>query len=723
MSIPDLDKLKREADGMFDFLGEEAANHAQRPRKTKSDSESFNMPIIRKPVPVSESGALRAGSASSVPDFNDDFDFLKSDNPAQSHEQVSPHAPMPNAHEDLFEGVHDYTDERERSLQLPMLILLSTTLFVVAGAAAYWFSQNEFADLFKTDPATQTSSPAVSPAATVVAPTQEVETPTQEVVAPSQDTVEIADAASVEPAEEIATPLPSSLYTQFSTQLETLEVMLAEGKLDEAEASLQAMDRSVYGYGQAEFDDIQQQIVRMRGGDDAVAQAEDALAEQIESERLAAQAQAAEEARIAEQARLAEEARLAAEAKAAEEARIAEQNRLAEQARLDAEARAAEEARIAEQARLAEEARLAEQARLAEEARLAAQAQAAEEARIAEQARLAEEARLAAEAQAAEAARIAEQERLAEEARLAAEAKAAEEARLAEQERLAEEARLAARTKQAELAQLAEQAKQAEAARLAEQSSQADAAQQAANADVTAAPQANEQLLLEQRAAAMLAQREKAAEAQRRAAAAKAEREAQEQERAAAAKAAAEARAARERAASARLAAQRLETQRAAEAAAAQAARDARAAQAARAAALAEQNRLAANSNREQPGLSIQPRQQSAPISDADFNRVAERFVELKDAIENRDITTVIALTQQSGQRVQQMLQIFQNTEAVEARVSNIRSSNADGIISGTLKIQKLVKSGGLKVDAPDNLSSIRLTSNRTSSGWSPIGW
>jgi len=650
MSIPDLDKLKRDADGMFDFLGEEAANNAQRPRNTKSGSDDFNMPIIRKPVPVSESGALRAGSASELPDLNDDFDFLKSENSAHA---------VARDDEDLFEGVHEFVGEKERSLQLPLLILLSIGLFAVAGLATYWFSQNDITALFKSgtsDVALDSTfenaqiAPPASPtdvSADLVNPAQ-VESVTDSVTPTTFENQSAEQGLSfdstVDSASVVNTPSPSSLYTQFTEQLAALESLLSEGKLSEAETRLTSMDRSVYGYGQAEFEDIQQQIVRMRGGTDALEQAEGALVEQLEKERLAAQVKQAEEVRIAEQARLDEEARLAALAKQAEEARVAEQARLDEEVRLAALAKQAEEARVAEQARLAEEARLAAQAKQAEEAR------------------------------------IAEQARLDEEARLAAQAEQAEEARIAEQARLTEEARLAAQAKQAELARLAEQARQIEAAQLAEQARQA-AAEQAVTSP------SSDQLLLEQQAAAMLAQREKAAEAQRRAAVARA----------------------------------RLAAQRAAEASAARAAREAQAARAA----LAEQNRLAAlaQSNRAQPGLTIQPRQQNTPISDADFNAVAERFVELKNAIENRDITAVIALTQQSGQRVQQMLQLFENNEAVEARVSNIRSSNADGIISGTLNIQKLIKSGGLKVDAPDNLSSIRLTSHRTNTGWSPIGW
>ncbi|MFA7491725.1 MAG: hypothetical protein WCY58_13310, partial [Mariniphaga sp.] len=122
------------------------------------------------------------------------------------------------------------------------------------------------------------------------------------------------------------------------------------------------------------------------------------IGEILETTRLAAEAEAAEQARLAAEA--AEQARILAEveAKAAEEARVAAEAQAAEQARLAAEAEAAEQARLAAEA--AEQARiLAEaEAKAAEEARVAAEAQAAEQARLAAEAEAAEQARLAAEA-------------------------------------------------------------------------------------------------------------------------------------------------------------------------------------------------------------------------------------------------------------------------------------------------------------------------------------
>ncbi len=119
-----------------------------------------------------------------------------------------------------------------------------------------------------------------------------------------------------------------------------------------------------------------------------------------------------------------------------------------------------------------------------------------------------------------------------------------------------------------------------------------------------------------------------------------------------------------------------------------------------------------------------QPTQQaSTSISDDDFNFVAGKFVELKTAVANKDIDTVIALTKPSGKRIQQMLQIFENNASIQARVSNVATRNADGVIVGELKIQKLIKNSGAEATVPSNLSSISLTSERGPEGWSAIAW
>ena len=131
----------------------------------------------------------------------------------------------------------------------------------------------------------------------------------------------------------------------------------------------------------------------------------------------------------------------------------------------------------------------------------------------------------------------------------------------------------------------------------------------------------------------------------------------------------------------------------------------------------------AARQNNAQAQLQITPKPLNRSISDDDFDFVAGKFFALKTAIENKDIGSVIAVTQRSGRRVQQMLQLFENNVSVKARISNVASRNAEGVIVGRLQIQKLEKQSGVVVDAPANLSSITLTSKYGSDGWSAIAW
>jgi len=195
---------------------------------------------------------------------------------------------------------------------------------------------------------------------------------------------------------------------------------------------------------------INRQARIFNNDDEYVSKKEDDALENKITNRLRAEAEAAEEARLKAEAEAAEEARLKAEAEAAEVARLKAEAEAAEVARLKAEAEAAEEARLKAEAEAAEVARLKAEAEAAEVARLKAEAEAAEVARLKAEAEAAEEARLKAEAEAAEEARLKaerlEAERV-EAERLEAERLEAErlEAERLEAERLeAEKARLKA---------------------------------------------------------------------------------------------------------------------------------------------------------------------------------------------------------------------------------------------------------------------------------------
>ena len=180
----------------------------------------------------------------------------------------------------------------------------------------------------------------------------------------------------------IVQPDPTSLNARFRNQLANLETLIAQGELDQADQVLQTMDRSVFGYGAPEFSQISERITAIRqGGDGASQAATDSEGQALAQADLLAEQQA-EQARAAEAQRQAQQEQAAAEAQrlAQQEQAAAEAQRLAQQEQAAAEA--AEAQRLAQQEQAAAEAqRLAQQEQAAAEAqRLAQQEQAAAEA-------------------------------------------------------------------------------------------------------------------------------------------------------------------------------------------------------------------------------------------------------------------------------------------------------------------------------------------------------
>ncbi len=413
---------------------------------------------------------------------------------------------------------------------------------------------------------------------------------------------------------------PSPLMQKFRAELDRLEQLLAAGSLDEAEAALKSMDRSIYGYGATEFAAIENRIDQLRSGDVSPEQ----NSEQAEATRLAEE-QAAREAAVrqAEQQAAREEAARLAEEQAAREAAV----RQAEQ-----------------QAAREEAARLAEEQAAREEAVRQAEQQAALE----------------------EAARLAEEQTAREEAARQAELQSAREAAA----RRAEEQ--AARIEQI---RLAEEAARTEAERLAQSRSQADSAATAALSEAQTIDRdriATDRRIAEERAAL---QRQQARE-------------------------------------------QRLIEAREREAQAEQAR-----------AAVQGSNRgepetgspSAADRSANQASDNITAA--STVVSDADLQLVYQRFVNLQRAISQRDINAVVSLTQRSGARVQQFMQIFENSSEIDARIKNVSTSNATGEIKGTLQINRIRRANGSYVQPPASLSAIPLSSKRDENGWSAISW
>ena len=110
-------------------------------------------------------------------------------------------------------------------------------------------------------------------------------------------------------------------------------------------------------------------------------------------------------------------------------------------------------------------------------------------------------------------------------------------------------------------------------------------------------------------------------------------------------------------------------------------------------------------------------------ISDAELQRVYGSFNQLVSAIESRDISSMIDLTELSGLRVQQFLQLFENNVGIEASLRNVSTLDASGEIQGILQVTRLVRADGSVTGPPFNLSSVHLSSVREGNGWSAIRW
>lgn len=111
------------------------------------------------------------------------------------------------------------------------------------------------------------------------------------------------------------------------------------------------------------------------------------------------------------------------------------------------------------------------------------------------------------------------------------------------------------------------------------------------------------------------------------------------------------------------------------------------------------------------------------PITDGDLQRVYGQFSQLQDAIENRDVNAVIELTERSGIRIQQMMQMFENNVSIQTRLRNVSTLDAAGQIQGTLQITRLERADGSITGPPLNLGSVRLSSTRQGNDWSAIRW
>jgi hypothetical protein len=679
MSKPEYDRNDQGDSSMFDFMSkntDEQGTRASAARKSKRKV----MPVKRKPVPVSKSGPLlppKPGDPVEPPPplttgivkksvagvakktrISDDLDFLdetradlpdlrpantnksryiKLDNvrpihkvgsseEQQSLEQEFQHLGSKQTKNSELEfetdwraGHASYEDTpEENSAGWVRGILPVCALVIVAGGGIYAYTAGYFNELIASrDAELMDSSDRVE--------------------------LQLTDAPAVTSLDSPIVAVESTLFVRFRSQLAAIESMLENGSLDDAELALINMDRSVYGYGVAEFSALENQIASSRRKQVS----ENDGAELAEAERV-------------EQQRLANEAVLVAE-KLQQDAKNAA---AAETARLEQVLFEAENARVA-QARIDE---------AAESARLEQALFEAEKARVAQ-------------------ARVDEA--------------AAESARL-------EQALVEA--KKAQLAKVKADEEKALQARLVNETTQEN----------TSATQERLEINQAQRAAELIARN---ADKIRQDALEEVARDEARRQIATADRLATDRRIAEERAAAQRRAVREARLIRAREIEAAKVA--------AEASDQANSSRSRAAAADQQPSsaqvivqsLNSEPKPQAPvvtqvlTISDDELQTVYRRFTALQNAISNRDISTVVKLTERSGLRVQQFMQIFENSVGIDVRIRNVSTSNATGEINGTLQIRSIKRNDGTLAAPPAGLASIKVKTKREGDDWSVIRW
>lgn len=110
------------------------------------------------------------------------------------------------------------------------------------------------------------------------------------------------------------------------------------------------------------------------------------------------------------------------------------------------------------------------------------------------------------------------------------------------------------------------------------------------------------------------------------------------------------------------------------------------------------------------------------PVSDADFDSVARMFDALRRAIENKDSVALdrLAISSQQSTIFKSLMNSF---ERLDVSIANIRVRNADKSISGTLRIDSMVRENGDRATPSDKYATRSITSRRVNGGWSKIEW
>lgn len=712
-SLPKNSKVD-DTDSLFNFLDEgrvepdntSAHNTSQSEQKNQPNEGSAEVdsgrqdvsaenpfPVIRKPVSVRKSGALKAPAAGErveppppltkgerfstrtpaesapldpldTPSF-DDLDKIFQD---EEEDWPSSEAWVDDAPRPYVNQYHEPQSSWGRKAAYAV-----AALFILAGSAAILHGVPQVRDW---------SQSKVAMMSDLVAPMLNRDKVTnQEPVTSDSTTGFSVSENTANPTENSASisttsgdtgsDAQKSLNTLFNEELAAIELLVEQGDFDGVDAALKTMDPFVFGYGSIEFTEIQSQVAALRDPSSATGEENDiareplaqddlgALEEPIDRESSLEEARLAEQQRIVqEQAELAEAARQAeleaqeeALAKAEEARRLEQQQQAAEAEQLRADRIAQEKAR-AEQFRLALEERARNEQRLAEQ-RL--EQERLEALRLEEQ-RLEE---LRTEVQRLEEQRL-EELRLAEQRQ---EVQRQEEQRVQEQQladQLAEEQRVLEQ-EQRQAQQLAEEQRLDELDRDERRRLVGEAAELS-----TVAPSVEEIAARQQREATRLQQLEETRQRE-------AQQESVEVDRIVTIPATSD-----------------------------------------------EDLALALAESSLQQGSSEGT---IRAIADSELQQVYRQFAELESAIENRDINAVVNLTESSSVRIQQVLQVFENNVSIEAQLRNVSTLDAAGEIRGTIEITRLERVDGSVTGPPRNFDSIPILSVRNGDGWSQIRW
>ena len=253
MNRPERDRPDPDTESMFDFLDEKAANVTRvRPKRVSGEKASRggaagrSLPIIRKPVPVSESGPLRPPSPHGPGDV-DDFAFLSENDFREEAFDTS----RPGAYSAEVE-------ERPRGRLRPVLYLLAFALVVAGGIVTAWprLQQSGVLEGFLGGDAIRTAdAPAIGTSGGAATGTPPARVADERPAAPVVERAPAADVAA-----------PRSLGERFRDEVGRVETLVADGRLDEAESAIAGLDRTVYGYGITEFSALEERIASSRSG-------------------------------------------------------------------------------------------------------------------------------------------------------------------------------------------------------------------------------------------------------------------------------------------------------------------------------------------------------------------------------------------------------------------------------------------------------------------------